>query len=1008
MTNNRLSDIKTRKRLTKFFFMTVGLILLIIIFAFTSYHSTKNQLLNNTKEKLNEATVNAIEILEEFRVDTIKKINLSRKSPNFENAIDIFFKINSESQDFDMARIDIERTMNSFGFKHYALIDNDFLIRAQNSPIFHSELINNLSEKLRSIQINNETAYIDVFRTTFSTSATENEPYLLFASHIYQDGANAILLIAINGNNVLDFKDHTFFRRINGEVLLFDREHKLINKSKYYEELVDENILSRNQESNRGLKIVIHNDSKPGNIDSYLNYYGASVLGIHTWLSELNIGLILEANLNSTLEPLVFFRDSLIKYTAIITVLLIIFLFFYKSLLQEIDKRLQYMFSIFEATSEGMLIFDLNTHQIYRTNKQVRHLFLLDTSPEKLEDIFSDIQLDGIIDKAQSSSLDDNLAPISIFYKLRNDSEIVLDVYMKSLPKRGSKRNPILITLRDITDQFTYEQEIQLARESAETSNIAKNNFLATVSHELRTPLHSIIGMIEALTSTQLTDTQKYYADMSQESADNLLEIIDNILDFTKLDSKKYIPTFSTINLVTETTSAITIASRKNKNKNSIHNNALDTFINTDKGIFKKCLLILLDNANKFTNGGSIQIFTTIADDGNKLCLEVIDTGIGIPETKLNHIFEAFGQADSAITRNYGGIGLGLSLLKGLVTQANGTIDIQSIEGEGSCFRLTIPCTLPNTTEIDEAVNTSLNTITYDFAPSAQSQEKYDKEIFSNLKVLAAEDNEINQEMLTILLSKLYINFKIFDNGQLLLDYIVSHQEQADMILMDCHMPVLDGFETTRRIRELPPPVCDIPIIAITADALFGDREKCLAQGMTDYISKPVKRNDLRQVLIRNLPDAFHSEIDFFDTSGANHENQDDFDATMADDFFGIDEEIQPQYSSFNPDALIQEVGDISIALDLFDKFNDSLDKDFTEITSLILFENYIEAKKQAHKVKGSARMMGCSALAEMLQNIEHACMDKNTNSLLDLVSKSENEIKRVKEELSIFIKVHA
>ncbi|WP_277960964.1 response regulator [Pseudomonas sp. RIT-To-2] len=386
----------------------------------------------------------------------------------------------------------------------------------------------------------------------------------------------------------------------------------------------------------------------------------------------------------------------------------------------------------------------------------------------------------------------------------------------------------------------TIEQLVS-TREQAERANSAKSDFLAMMSHELRTPMNGVLGMLQLLETTTMTEEQHEYAALATQSTEHLLKVINDILDFSRIERAalelEHIP-FNLGELVASCAQAFQHnASTRNLSLNLNLPHGIDQLlVEGDPTRIRQILVNLIGNAIKFTEVGSVQIdahWQVLDHQLIWLTCTVRDTGIGISAERLENMFVAFQQADSSISRRYGGTGLGLPIARTLAERMGGTLQAESHEGNGSLFTLQIPLALSqrSATPLREPR----------LGDDAQGVGK---------RVLLVEDNPVNQTVIEAMLRSLGCVVCVVGDGAQAIHEV--GQQPFDAVLMDCRLPIVDGYEATRRIRQLPEHA-RLPIIALTANALLGDREACLHAGMNDYLAKPFKRTDLKQILQRWL-----------------------------------------------------------------------------------------------------------------------------------------------------------
>ncbi|MCB1646072.1 MAG: response regulator [Pseudomonadales bacterium] len=381
----------------------------------------------------------------------------------------------------------------------------------------------------------------------------------------------------------------------------------------------------------------------------------------------------------------------------------------------------------------------------------------------------------------------------------------------------------------DITEKRRYQEGLRSAAMAEAAANRAKSNFLANMSHEIRTPMYGVMGMAELLLQTSLDEPQQVYAQGVMASARSLLTIINDILDFSKIEAGKLDLERENFSLGTLINEVVQLISVQAGNKPVVIAadiaSAVPDIMRGDAVRLRQILLNLLSNAQKFTAEGRIDLSVRLIEknaESLRLRIDVTDTGIGIEADKIARLAEPFQQADASTSRQFGGTGLGLSIVKKLAGLMGGDLQIASIPGEGSTFTvtLTMEAAISDGTEPDSALpEANVNRLT-------------------GLRVLLADDNDVNCLVGKSLLERLGAEAHIVKDGQAAVKAWVAGD--FDLILMDCHMPVMDGLEATKKIRQMEAGGRQIPILALTADAMAGIETECLEAGMNGLITKPI------------------------------------------------------------------------------------------------------------------------------------------------------------------------
>ncbi len=465
------------------------------------------------------------------------------------------------------------------------------------------------------------------------------------------------------------------------------------------------------------------------------------------------------------------------------------------------------------------------------TEDEVYNMRYIDVVDEKFKNRIGSFYIKQVRDKVPSTYMEFPLVN-------RWNREIWVGQKVQLIYKDG-EYDGVLAIARDITEIRRIREDLKKAKIEAEASSKAKEAFLANMSHEIRTPMNAIVGMSKLLKQTEINSEQAKYLNAISTSSSNLIVLINDILDLSKIESGKLELEKLGFSLSELIESLFYTQKMLSDQKGIEFHYTIDSNIpkalHGDPYRLNQILTNLINNAIKFTNIGRVELAVHHNITKDQMCLlefRIKDSGIGIAEGKLKDIFDAFSQADTSITRKFGGTGLGLAITQHLVMLMNGEIDVQSTLGSGTEFKVRIPL------EIADKVDVKV-------------EETIDSELLDlkGLRLLLVEDNRINRMLAFSLLNKWGISYDWAEHGEEAIQLL--YENSYDLILMDMQMPVMDGIETTLKIRNEMH--LDIPIIALTANAFKDDAQRCIESGMNDVVTKPFEPSVLYNKILKQM-----------------------------------------------------------------------------------------------------------------------------------------------------------
>ncbi len=613
--------------------------------------------------------------------------------------------------------------------------------------------------------------------------------------------------------------------------------------------------------------------------------------------------------------------------------------------------------SLFELSPLGIGLIALDTNRFIKTNTALQRIL------QRTDSELQTLTLDALIAEHDASELQrqwlilqyqQHFEPHEVQYQLADGG--FCDVLINGLRIEDEYANALLwIIVEDITERKVTERQLLIEKDRAEAAANAKSHFLASMSHEIRTPLNGVLGMLDILMQSQLSHEQHRQIDIAKNSGQTLLTLLNDILDFSKIDAGKLELDIDNVDLRHMVQQLAQPFEYLAKNKGLSFNLTVESdregaWVKADVTRLRQIINNLLSNALKFTAKGAISLTAKCLHQNDHVIftVDVTDSGIGLSAGQCEWLFQPFYQADASTTKAYGGTGLGLAICHRLIQMMGGGISVTSQPDQGATFSLWLSFSPGNAVQQHVETATLLVNIHWP----------------EQLRILLVDDNSINCEVVKLMLFNMGLPVALAEHGKQAIDTLLQ-QPAADpfqLIIMDCMMPIMDGYQATAAIRQgaAGEPYRDIPILALTANALTGDKERCLAAGMTGYLSKPVTQQSLAKGMAEVLQILPLISVQQDDSQLA---------ANITD--AGLFEPTQDSSIYWDKLAFLKSLGQmVEMEQPLVKAFAQSLSQIHLAVEQAIATQNIQSIASISHSLKGSAAQMCCFVLADSAKKI--------------------------------------